>query len=75
MTQSTTQIQNNFLQPNCGKERNAVIPRLDRGIQKLYNVTNEHRYQLLPGDQSKWVPPDPISNSEVKPFSANDSVD
>ena len=32
-------------------------------------------YRILPGDFSKWVPPDPISNSEVKPFSANDSVD
>ena len=30
--------------------------------------------QFLPGDKSKWVPPDPIPNSEVKPFSANDSV-
>ena len=30
---------------------------------------------ILPGDISKWVPPDPIPNSEVKPFSANDSVD
>ncbi len=29
----------------------------------------------LPGDHSEWVPPDPISNSEVKPFSADDSVD
>ena len=27
-----------------------------------------------PGDHSVWVPPDPISNSEVKPFCANDSV-
>ena len=30
--------------------------------------------QILPGDKSKWVPPDSIPNSEVKPFSANDSV-
>src|SRR3990167_10628723 len=30
--------------------------------------------QILPGDNSKWVPPDPIPNSEVKPFSAHDSV-
>ena len=30
--------------------------------------------RILPGDKSKWVPPDPISNSEVKPFSAYDSV-
>ena len=29
----------------------------------------------MPGDQSNWVPPDPISNSEVKPFSAYDSVE
>jgi len=29
----------------------------------------------MPGDQSKWVPPDPIPNSEVKPFSAHDSVE
>ena len=27
-----------------------------------------------PGDNSKWVPPDSISNSEVKPLSADDSV-
>ena len=27
-----------------------------------------------PGGHSVWVPPDPISNSEVKPFSADDSV-
>ena len=35
-------------------------------------------YRLLntgsPGDNSKWVPPDPLSNSEVKPLSADDSV-
>ena len=30
--------------------------------------------QILPGDNSKWVPPDPIPNSAVKPFSAYDSV-
>ena len=28
----------------------------------------------LPGGHSKWVPPDPISNSEVKLLSADDSV-
>nr|ADI18281.1 hypothetical protein [uncultured Chromatiales bacterium HF0200_41F04] len=28
----------------------------------------------LPGDYSERVPPDPISNSEVKPLSADDSV-
>ena len=28
----------------------------------------------LSGDHSEWVPPDPIPNSEVKPFSAYDSV-
>ena len=28
----------------------------------------------LPGDHSKWAPPDPIPNSEVKPLSADDSV-
>lgn len=27
-----------------------------------------------PGGNSVWVPPDPIPNSEVKPFSADDSV-
>ena len=27
-----------------------------------------------PGDNSEWVPPDSISNSEVKPLSADDSV-
>ena len=29
----------------------------------------------LPGDDSERVPPDPIPNSEVKPFSADDSLD
>jgi hypothetical protein len=28
----------------------------------------------LPGGISKWEPPDPISNSEVKLLSADDSV-
>ena len=28
----------------------------------------------LPGGYSKWEPPDPISNSEVKLLSADDSV-
>ena len=28
----------------------------------------------LPGGHSEREPPDPISNSEVKPFSADDSV-
>ena len=28
----------------------------------------------LPGSFSEWEPPDSISNSEVKPYSANDSV-
>ena len=28
----------------------------------------------LPGGNSKWVPPDPISNSEVKLLSADGSV-
>ena len=28
----------------------------------------------FPGGHSVWVPPDPISNSEVKPFCADDSV-
>jgi hypothetical protein len=28
----------------------------------------------LPGDHSEWEPPDPISNSEVKPLRADDSV-
>jgi len=28
----------------------------------------------LPGDYSEREPPDPISNSEVKPLSADDSV-
>ena len=37
-------------------------------------VKNISYNQFLPGDKSKWVPPDPIPNSEVKPFSANDSV-
>ena len=29
---------------------------------------------VLPGDSSEREPPDPISNSEVKTFSADDSV-
>ena len=29
----------------------------------------------LPGGHSERAPPDPIPNSEVKPFSADDSVD
>ena len=28
----------------------------------------------LPGGNGKWVPPDPIPNSEVKLLSADDSV-
>ena len=28
----------------------------------------------MPGGNSKWEPPDPISNSEVKLLSADDSV-
>jgi hypothetical protein len=28
----------------------------------------------MPGGHSKWEPPDPISNSEVKLLSADDSV-
>jgi hypothetical protein len=28
----------------------------------------------MPGGHSEWEPPDPISNSEVKLFSADDSV-
>ena len=28
----------------------------------------------MPGGNSEWEPPDPISNSEVKPLSADDSV-
>jgi len=28
----------------------------------------------LPGDHSEWEPPESISNSEVKPLSADDSV-
>ena len=31
-------------------------------------------YTSLLGDHSECEPPDPISNSEVKPFSADDSV-
>ena len=30
--------------------------------------------ELLPGDDSECDPPDPISTSIVKPFSADDSV-
>ena len=30
--------------------------------------------QVLPGDHSEREPPDPISNSEVKTFSADDSL-
>lgn len=28
----------------------------------------------MPGDYSIWVPPDPIPNSEVKPYRAYDSA-
>ena len=31
-------------------------------------------HKSLPGGNSKCEPPDSISNSEVKPFSADDSV-
>ena len=31
-------------------------------------------YTGLPGDDSEWAPPDPISNSEVKLLSADDSA-
>ena len=33
-----------------------------------------HDVTVLPGDLSEREPPDPISNSEVKTFSADDSV-
>ena len=33
-----------------------------------------HRPTDLSGDHSEWVPPDPISNSEVKTLSADGSV-
>ena len=36
------------------------------------NLVNQHR---LLGDHSEREPPDPIPNSEVKPLSADDSVD
>ena len=38
------------------------------------NTSATGRHTRSPGDHSVWVPPDPISNSEVKPFCANDSV-
>ncbi len=31
-------------------------------------------YKTLPGDYCKGVTPDPISNSAVKPFSANGTL-
>ena len=31
-------------------------------------------FEQFSGDNSECEPPDPISNSEVKPFSADDSV-
>ena len=44
--------------------------RLDSEI----NVSGPFFPNSLPGGISKWEPPDPISNSEVKLLSADDSV-
>ena len=43
--------------------------------QLSLTTNNKFSYnQFMLGDYSKLVPPDPISNSEVKQFSAYDSV-
>ena len=51
-----------------------MYPRLDSSsifvLQLLFNC----RTTSLPGGHCKWVPPDPIPNSEVKLLSADDSV-
>ena len=44
--------------------------------QLSLTTNNKFSYnQFMLGDYSKLVPPDPISNSEVKQFSAYDSVE
>ena len=40
----------------------------------LIEVVDSVNPNDLPGGNSKWEPPDPISNSEVKLLSADDSV-
>ena len=42
--------------------------------KKLFRIRVYLKKVSLSGDHSKCEPPDPISNSEVKPFRANDSV-
>ena len=37
-------------------------------------VRVSERVPVLPGDNSEWEPPESISNSEVKTFSADDSL-
>lgn len=39
----------------------------------MLSLFNDKLHQL-PGDNSEREPPDPISNSEVKPLSADDSL-
>src|SRR6187455_806454 len=51
-----------------------IISGLNVARISAQRVIREHQNQFLPGDKSKLVPPDPIPNSEVKQFSANDSV-
>ena len=41
---------------------------------ELIEVVDSVNSNDLPGGHSKWEPPDPISNSEVKLLSADDSV-
>lgn len=47
------------------------IPRTGRGCRRKRAAIEADRFS---GDDSERVPPDPISNSEVKTFSADDSV-
>ena len=47
------------------------IPRIGRRLQRERAAVQADRFS---GDDSERVPPDPISNSEVKTFSADDSV-
>ena len=41
---------------------------------ELRDYSIERRFDQFSGDHSDCEPPDPISNSEVKPISADDSV-
>lgn len=40
----------------------------------MLSCSDRNNFKSLPGENSVLVPPDPISNSEVKGHSADDSV-